>query len=103
MPTTAYMAQGCRVQWKMEVAMAVWMAAGVRAVHRSGRRRNVVVQGFRHAVEHEPDAHAGGKHHGDPGDGPEFGFFAVLAQRDVAELAEGEPQDEDHEERSQAP
>ncbi len=30
MPTTAYIAQGCRVQWKMDVAMAVWMAAGVR-------------------------------------------------------------------------
>ncbi len=60
-----------------------------------------MVQGFSHAVEHEPDAHACGKHHGYPGDGAEFGFFPVFAQRDVAELTDGEPQHEDHEERSQ--
>ena len=61
---------------------------GGASVHGSGRRGDVVVEGFSHAVEHEPDAHAGGEHHGYPGDGAEFGFFPVFAQRDVAELAE---------------
>jgi hypothetical protein len=92
------MAQGCRVQWKIEVAMAVWMAA---ALHGAGRRRDVVVERFGHSVEHQPDAHAGGEHHRDPGNSTEFGFFSILAQRDVAELAQGQPQDKDHEERGQ--
>ena len=29
MPTTANIAQGWMLQWKMDVAMAVWMASGV--------------------------------------------------------------------------
>ena len=58
-----------------------------------------MVERFGHAVEHQPDAHAGREHHRDPGDSTEFGLFAILAQRDVAELAQGQPQDEDHEER----
>ena len=77
--------------------MAVWMAA----VHGSGRGRDVVVERFGYTVEHQSDAHAGGEHHRDPGNGTEFGLLAVLAQRDVAELAEGQPQDKDDEQGSQ--
>jgi len=58
-----------------------------------------VIKGFGHAVEHQPDAHAGGEHHCDPGDSTEFGPFTVLTQRNVAELSQGQPQDKDHEER----
>ena len=60
-----------------------------------------MVERFGDAVEHQADAHAGGEHHRDPGDGAEFGFLAVLAQRDVAELAQGQPQDENDEEGGQ--
>jgi hypothetical protein len=60
-----------------------------------------VVERFGNAVEHKPDAHACSEHHRHPGDGAEFRLLAVLAQRDVAELAQGKPQDEHHEQGRQ--
>ncbi len=70
---------------------------GVAGSARAGRRRDEVADRLADAVEHEPDAHAGAEHHGHPGDGPELGLLVVATERDVAELAEREPDHEDDE------
>ena len=61
------------------------------------RRGDEVGDRLADAVEHQADAHAGAEHHRDPRDRPELRLLVVAAQRDVAELAEREPEDEDDE------
>ena len=71
----------------MVVAMAVPMPPSV-----PGGGCHVVRERFGDTEEHQSDAHAGAEHHRDPADRPELGLLAVLAERNVTELAEREPQ-----------
>jgi hypothetical protein len=70
---------------------------GVPGLAGARRRRDEVGDRLADAVEHQPDAHARAEHHGDPRDRPELRLLVVAAERDVAELAEREPDHEDHE------
>nr|WP_306509339.1 hypothetical protein [Corynebacterium xerosis] len=58
----------------------------------------VVAERLVAAVEQQPDAHAGGEHHGDPPAGGELGLLAVAPQADVPERRErqGDHRDEEH-------
>ena len=55
-----------------------------------------VVQRLGGAVEHQTNAHAGGKHHRNPGHRGELRFFVDVAQTDGAELGRGNVDHEDH-------
>ena len=70
---------------------------GVAGRAGAGGRRREVADRLAHAVEHQPDAHAGAEHHRDPGDRLELRLLAVPAERDVAVAAHRQPQHEDHE------
>ncbi len=57
--------------------------------------RHEVHDGFGHAEEHQPDAHAGGKQHGEPGEIAVIGLAMIRAELDVAIPADRQERDRD--------